>query len=173
MNTLDLMIKTERLSLVSIGLVYRDNIFLEFTEEITVYMFPQPSDKIAGIDKFINSSLKGMEEGSNIQQVIINSKTGEFLGCAGLHKINTKTPEFGIWIKLGAHGNKYGLEAMSGLKDWADKHLDYEYIKYPVAVANIPSRKIAESLGGKIEREYVGKKQNGELMDEVEYRIYK
>ncbi len=62
---------------------------------------------------------------------------------------------------------------MKGLKEWADNNLEYEYIKYPVAVKNIPSRKIAEFLNGKIEKEFIGSKQNGEAMEEVEYRIYK
>ena len=163
MDTSRLIINTERLILVPISLNFRDNIFQEFTKEITILMFPQPSGKIEDTMVFINGSLDKMKAGKTVQQVITNSSSGEFLGCAGLHEIDTKTPELGIWIKASAHGNKYGREAMQGLKDWADKNLEYEYIKYPVAVENIPSRKIAESLGGKIKREYADKNQNGEL----------
>ncbi len=173
MNTSNLIIKTERLNLIPISLDFCDDIFQEFTKNITTFMFPQPSGKKEDTIIFINNSLNKMKTGKTIQQVIINLESGEFLGCAGLHDINTKTPELGIWVKASAHGHKYGREAMHGLKDWADKNLDYDYIKYPVSVENISSRKIAESLGGKIEREYIDKNQNGGIMNSIEYRIYK
>ncbi|MDZ4875470.1 MAG: hypothetical protein CLLPBCKN_004866 [Chroococcidiopsis cubana SAG 39.79] len=69
-----------------------------------------------------------------------------------------KTPEFGIWLKT-AHGRKYGLEAIRGIKNWAEQNLDYEYFLYPVNRANIASRKIPETLGGKVVREYEHKRQ--------------
>ena len=102
-----------------------------------------------------------------------NKKTGEFLGCIGLHHIDQNDPEVGIWIKKSAHGSKYGLEAIKALKEWADNYLEYEYIRYPVVGDNIASRKIPEVLGGKVAREFIGKNVKGEAMDKVEYRITK
>jgi RimJ/RimL family protein N-acetyltransferase len=172
MTTENLTIKTARLLLKPISLEYCDDIFKEFSKDIAVFMFPQPTGNITDTENFINSSIEKMKAGSEAQQVITNAATGEFLGCAGLHHVDTATPELGIWLKKSAHGNKYGQEAMRGLKEWADNNLKYEYLKYPVAIANVSSRKIAESLGGKVEKEFVGKKQDGEEMLEVEYRIY-
>ncbi|MEI7616912.1 MAG: GNAT family N-acetyltransferase, partial [Actinomycetota bacterium] len=128
MDTSELIISTNRLRLLPISLEYRDIIFQEFTKEITVFMVPQPSDEINDTTLFVTSSFEEMKAGKIIQQVIINAKTNEFLGCAGLHGLDTATPELGIWIKASAHGNKYGREAMQGIKDWADKNLTYEYI---------------------------------------------
>ncbi|MEH2435865.1 MAG: GNAT family N-acetyltransferase [Nostoc sp.] len=83
------------------------------------------------------------------------------------------TPELGIWLKKSAHGHGFGREAIHVLKDWVDKNLEYNYLSYPVDKRNIPSRKIAESLRGKIFREFQQINKSGYLLDEVEYRIYK
>ena len=72
-----------------------------------------------------------------------------FLGCCGFHSEESPTtPEFGIWIKKDAHGNKYGREAIKILRHWAIENIDFDYAIYPVDKGNIASRKTAESLGG-------------------------
>lgn len=172
-DTTTITLETERLLLVSIAPAHREDIFREFTKEITVYMFPQPTGDIADINAFIEESLAEMKAGSNLQLVALDKQTKEFLGCMGLHHIDTKTPEMGIWLKKSAHGNKYGQEAMAAIKRWADAELEYDYILYPAGIYNIASRKVAESLGGKLIRQFTGKNQLGEPMEEVEYRIYK
>jgi [ribosomal protein S5]-alanine N-acetyltransferase len=95
------------------------------------------------------------------------------LGCAGLHGMLKKNLEFGIWLKKTAHGYKYGREAITGIKKWAEQNLDYECFLYPVDRANIASRKIPETLGGKVVREYEHKKINGNVLYLLEYRIDK
>ncbi len=99
MNTTNLVIKTERLLLIPISMDYCNSIFKEFSEEIAVFMFPQPAKSIGDTENFINDSIEKMRVGSDIQQVITNLATGEFLGCAGLHKINTTIPVLGVWLK--------------------------------------------------------------------------
>ncbi|MFA5248881.1 MAG: hypothetical protein WC415_06760 [Patescibacteria group bacterium] len=56
MDTLELAIKTDRLSLVPISLNYCNYIFKEFTKQITVFIFPQPTGKIDDIIMLINKS---------------------------------------------------------------------------------------------------------------------
>ncbi len=165
-------IETKRLLLKSISLEYKENIFKEFTPEIAFYMIPKPAESIRETVDFINSSIKENSEGKNLQIVILDKNTKEFLGCGGLHHLDTKTPELGIWIKKSAHGHGYGMETMRALKDWADSNLDYQYIIYPVADKNIASRRIPESMGGKIEKEIDGKNGSGQNMHFVEYHIY-
>ena len=172
MNTTKVKLTTKHLLLVPISSKYREEIFKEFTKGITQFMFPQPSGDIKDIDNFISNALSRMKKGSNLQLVALNKKTKEFLGCVGLHEINKKNPEMGIWLKKTAHGHRYGQEAMKAVKEWADKNLTYDHIKYPVAVKNIASRKIPELLGGKAVREIVGKNSLGKKMKEVEYWIY-
>lgn len=165
-------IEGERLLLVPITMQDKDEIFKEFSEDVTTYMLPATPKDISETEKFIEDSLKGLEDGSNLQLTIFAKESGEFLGAGGLHHVDKKTPELGIWIKKSAHGNSYGKEAIALVKRWADENLDYDYILYPAAEENTASRKIAESLGGKIEREYKEKTQNNVTYNFIEYRVY-
>lgn len=166
------VILTDRLKLVPTSLKYAPEVFKEFTEEITTYMFPKVPQDIHDTETFINTSIKKMENGEELQVVILDKKTGDFFGHGGIRKLNTDTPEPGIWIKKSAHGNKYGREAVKALKEWIDKNYKYKYIMYPVDRENISSRKIAESLGGIVEVEYKKINESGNELDIVEYRIY-
>jgi [ribosomal protein S5]-alanine N-acetyltransferase len=172
MNLSNLKITTERLLLVPIDMSYADIIFQEFTPEITTYMGPKSPDKIEETQEFITNSIEEMKAGTDIIVVILNKETKEFLGCSGMHRITTKTPETGIWIKKSAHGNKYGREAVTSLKEWTDKNFSYDHIIYPVDKDNVGSRKIAESLGGEIKAEQKVENMSGNILNEVIYWIY-
>lgn len=170
---MSITIQTTRLSLIPISRDYAQDIFREFTKDITTFMYPKPADKIEETYRFIDDSIKKNNIGEQLQIVIFHTRTKEFLGCAGLHYINTRTPELGVWIKKSAHGFGYGREAIAGLENWAQKNLDFDYIKYPVDKRNTPSRKIPESLGGVVATEFKQKNMSGDELDEVEYRIPK
>lgn len=173
MNTTQITLTSDRLQLVPTSEQYAEEIFREFTKDITTYMFPNSPDKIAETVSYIRSMQEKMQNGEEFPVVILDKKTGEFLGGGGAHKLTSSTPELGIWIKKSAHGNRYGREAVHKLKRWIDDTIDYEYIIYPVDKRNIPSRKIAESLGGIVEAEYQKQNISGNILDVVEYRIYK
>lgn len=173
MDLSNVIIETERLRLVPISPQYREESFREFTPEITRFMLPKSPDTIEETDAFIASAELDLKNGKNLTIVVLKKETNEFLGCGGLHHIDTQTPEPGIWIKKSAHGHGYGVEAVTGLKEWADKNLEYEYLKYPVDKINIASRKIAESLGGIVKQEQMTVGMGGQQLDEVEYHIYK
>ncbi len=79
----------------------------------------------------------------------------------------------GIWLKSGAHGNRYGREAINFLVQWTVENVDFDYLRYPVDRANIPSRKIAESLGGTVYEENRVETMSGGILDEVVYKITK
>jgi [ribosomal protein S5]-alanine N-acetyltransferase len=169
---LGVKIITENLLLIPISMEFKNQIFEEFTEYITVFMHPKPPSEKGDTEKFINDSLRGLKENTNLQLMILSKDGKEFFGCAGLHHVDRATPEFGIWIKKSAQGNKYGLEAIAALKGWADDNLDYNYILYPVAEQNIASLRIAENLEGKLARRYAEKNQSGKILDILEYHIY-
>ncbi len=172
-NLLQLEITTDRLILRPVSMAERDSIFREFTPEITRFMMPLSAERIEDTEKFINDSKQKMANGEEVTCAVFEKSSGEFLGTGGIHRINTSTPELGIWIKKSAHGNRYGREAVAGFKKWADENLVYEYIIYPVFKENIPSRKIAESLGGKLAGESEKKTGAGVNMTSLEYRIYR
>ncbi len=167
-----LVLESERIRLVPTTLADAEVIFQEFTEEVTRYMYPKPTGNIQNTIDFITDSRVKMEQGINLQITIFDAKTGEFLGGGGLHRLDTMTPEFGIWIKLSAHGHGYGREAMWLIKKWAEDNLKYDYLLYPVVDVNFPSRKIAESLGGVYVREYDDVDVRWGPMHLVEYHIY-
>lgn len=173
MNTSNLVIESPNLIIKAISLDYAPDIFKEFTPEITVYMSPKSPDKIEETIAFINTATQENETGVSFQAVIVDKNTGEFIGCTGLHHIDTPYPEFGVWIKKSAHGHGYGKEAVLAMKTWADQNLTYEYLLYPVDKANIASSRIPESMGGKVVKEYTKTGLGGNILNIVEYRIYR
>ena len=172
MKLIEVEIFTPRLKISPINQKYASIIFSSFTKDIVKYMYPRSPDKIEETIEFIKTSLAGIENGSNLQMVILNKDNDNFIGCLGLHDINTRTPEIGIWIRKEYHGYNYGKEAVRYLVFWVAANLEFSYLRYPVDRRNVPSRRIPESLGGIIEKEFKSISQSGFELDEVEYRIY-
>jgi [ribosomal protein S5]-alanine N-acetyltransferase len=167
----ELEILTNRLLLLPISQKYQEDIFREFTKEVTTYMYPRPPQDLTETEEFINDSLREMQTGNHLVIVILKKDSQEFLGCTGIHEIHSKNPVFGIWLKKSVHNLGYGLETMTALKNWVDENLDYEYLIYDADQANIPSRRIAEKLGGQIVKEYDKTNLSGRVLQIVEYRI--
>ncbi len=172
MDIMNALITTDRLILRPIEESDAEAAFQSLNTAVTRYMYPQPATEVSKTRSWIVHSIKQMKEGSNVQMVVLDRESKDFLGCAGLHNIHTETPEFGIWLKMDAHGHGYGREAIHALHQWALQNLEYDYIKYPVDRRNIASRKIPESLGGVIEKEYESPNAVGKMLDIVEYWIY-
>ena len=108
-----LRIEGARIVLQSVDESYAEDMFKEFTSEMTRYMCLKTPEKIEEILSFISESLEGMRAGRDLLLVITKKDSGEFLGCCGFHgRDNPDTPEPGIWIKKSEHGNKYGREAV-------------------------------------------------------------
>ena len=171
-DLLSLVITGERIRLLIINSKFERDIFREFTNEVTTYMIPSPAKNIEETRNFIATSRLGIEAGYNLQFVVVSQTTGEFLGNCGLHGENkVKTPELGIWLKKDAHGKGYGREAVRTLVDWSKKNINLDYFIYPVDRRNTPSRKIPESLGGKIIEESQIKTPIGKILDFVVYKI--
>ena len=58
MNLSDITIETKNLLLKSISMDYKEEMFKEFTSEITTFMFPKTPEKIEDTIKFIETTLK-------------------------------------------------------------------------------------------------------------------
>jgi homoaconitase/3-isopropylmalate dehydratase large subunit/RimJ/RimL family protein N-acetyltransferase/8-oxo-dGTP pyrophosphatase MutT (NUDIX family) len=161
----------EDYKIVPVSLDYAEEIFQSFTHEITHFMIPKSPDKIEDTIKFIEDSIKENKANERLRLFILNKNNNEFVGSFGLGKIRTKEPEFGIWIKKEYHGKKIGKKAVVALKNWAEQNFDFDYFIYPVDKNNIPSRKIPESLGGKIIDEYKVTNQSGNVLDIIDFKI--
>jgi ribosomal-protein-alanine N-acetyltransferase len=171
-NPLEIVLESDRLRLVSTSEAYAQTIFSEFTPDITTYMFPRPPDEIEETHAFVRDSRLKMANGGELNMAVLLRTTDEFLGHAGLHHIDSDTPELGVWIKKSAHGLGYGREAITVLTHWAFANLRVRYLIYPVDRRNLPSRKIPESLDGVVEAKYERVNQSGRTLDLLEYRIY-
>ncbi|MDB9527041.1 GNAT family N-acetyltransferase [Oscillatoria sp. CS-180] len=161
-----------RVWLRSISDYFAEAIFKEFSDEITEFMIPKPAETIDDTLAFIHSSIQGMKEKYEVIFVILDKSSEEFIGCCGVHgQANARTPELGIWIKKSAHGSKLGREAIHLTCQWALETIDFDYLTYPVDRANIPSRRIPESMGGIIFEEKQVETRRGTQLDEVVYKI--
>ena len=166
------IIETERLTIYPLEVKHTQDIYNNFNKEINTFMTSAPPKKLSDTEEFVSGAIKKNQDSKDFHVVFFN-REGEFIGGGSLSHIDTSTPEFGVWVKKSAHGNKYGREAMTALKLWADQNIEYEYLKYPVAIQNIASRKIPESLGGIVKDEYKRmRRQTGKFLNCVEYRIY-
>lgn len=163
----------KRLLCKTLCMEYAEDIYKHFTAKITKYMWPNAPKTQAEIDQHILEQQQAMSKREELALLVLKKDTKEFLGYISIHKLNTATPEMGIWLKEEAHGHGYGFEALSLLKNWAEENLSFNYLKYPVEKNNLASRALAEKLGGKVEAEYLKKSESGRILDEVEYRIYK
>jgi [ribosomal protein S5]-alanine N-acetyltransferase len=171
-DLLSLIIESERLRLVIVSDDYAANIFQEFTHEVTLYMYPSPAVNIEETRNFIAGSRKNIQAGCNLQFVILDKLTANFLGCCGLHgENNVRKPELGIWLKTSAHGNYYGREAIHTLVNWARQNIDFDYFIYPVDRRNIASAKIPQSLKGKVIKEFSDRTSSGKNLDMTIYQI--
>jgi len=166
----DFLIETKRLQLCLISREYQADIFREFTETVARFLINKPTGKIEDTISFIDKSRAASLAGRNCQLVAVNRKTGEFIGCLGVHHLD-ETPAFGLWIKESAWGQGYGREALSALKSWAKKNLTVSHVLYPVFFDNLRSRRLAESAGGIFQRAMVGCDTRGQETDEIEYFI--
>jgi RimJ/RimL family protein N-acetyltransferase len=167
-----IQIESDRLRLLPTSEAYADVVFREFTSAITTFMSPAPASTIDETLAFFRGARAGVESGRELQVVVLLKPADEFIGHAGLHGLDTAAPELGIWIKENAHRHGYGREAVTALCAWALGHLDFEYLTYPVDRRNGPSRRIPESLGGTVAREYEETNASGTLLNLLEYRIY-
>lgn len=173
MDLMKIEIIEDNLKLRTISFEDKEDIYREFTDEITKYMYPSTPKDISDTIDFIDSSLATVKAGLNIQLVLEDSKTGEFFGCVGLNRIDKDTPEFGIWLKKAVHGKGYGKKSIKMLYDYANSKFDVKYYIYPVAEENVPSRKIPESLGAIVDSYKKIETQYGKVLNIVEYHILK
>ncbi|WP_161569630.1 GNAT family N-acetyltransferase [Veronia nyctiphanis] len=169
---LDLAIRGDRIVLFPVHDRYAETIFTEFNASITRYMIPKPADDISEIREFIDVAKTAMTLRTSVFCAVCCKQSHEFLGiCAFEGQKSASTPELGLWIKKSAHGNRYGLEAMETLFNWAIDNIDFDFAVYPVDKANAPSSAIAEHLGGEIAYEKLAKSQSGFTLNEVVYHV--
>ena len=172
LNFRSVAINAERIRLQAISRKFTEEIYQNFTPNITQYMMPAPPSERADTAAFVESALLGLDRRDDLNLVICLRDGGEFLGICGLYaRGHPNEPELGIWLKKAAHGHGYGLEAITALKKWADSQLEYERLLFPVDRRNTPSRRIPEELGGRMIAEKKITSMSGTELDIVVFAI--
>ena len=164
-------LETERLLLKAITRDYIDAIFRAFTAKIAQHMTSRPATYRTETEAFIITAMQENEQQTGLTLAILDRQTADFLGVVSLRVLNSPQPELGIWLKKEAHGQGLGREAVRALKNWADARLTYDYLRYPVDYRNKASRRIAESLNGRIGREFTTHNGSGMPLHILEYWI--
>lgn len=169
MNLLNTQIETERLHLVPATVDFVEDSFREYREPVIQYMNWDRPEHLEEVKGRIIIHEQQMKAGKKLALVILSKESGEFLGRMALEDVQTKHPEMGGWLKESAQGYGYGREAAKALKEWAEAHLDYDYLLWPCALENKASCKLAELLGGTIGKRYVKTNARGKTFDFVDY----
>jgi RimJ/RimL family protein N-acetyltransferase len=142
-------ILSDRLRLARYKLSDAEEIFASITPGLTRFMTWDPPESLEQLKSIGQSHLPSADQ-TDIVFSIRHCETSEFLGLCSIDELLSAMPELGIWIKESAHGHGFGREAVAALHGWASSFLDIEAFKYPVAEENVPSRLIAEALGGTV-----------------------
>lgn len=122
--------------------------FAAITPGLTRYMAFDPPVSEQAFAAVWTTWLPTIADGTDVTFVIRLRTDDAFLGLAGLHRTTDVEPELGIWIAEAMHGHGYGHEAVAAVRALASRRLDRAAFRYPVAEQNLPSRRLAESLGG-------------------------
>jgi RimJ/RimL family protein N-acetyltransferase len=125
-----------------------EEIFAAVTPALTRYLSFEPASSLEALKATLASWLPAMTVGTDLHMALRRRETGEFIGMAGAHRIATPLPELGIWIKEPAQRQGYGREAVAAIRDWVADVRRPEGFHYLVAEQNLPSHRIARSLGG-------------------------
>lgn len=164
-------IETNRLLLVPVSTQHISDIFQEYREPMTKYMNHPTTGTLEELTERHKKWRRQLKAGTRLFMATLLKASGEFIGCFAIDGIGTMDPEMGGWLKKSAHGQRFGQEAAAGLRKWAQTHLTYHHLKWPCAKANIASCKVAEALGGKVEKQYKKTNTSGYTWDFVEYWI--
>jgi RimJ/RimL family protein N-acetyltransferase len=167
-----LELRSQRLTLKAFAPADAAEAFAAITPDIPRFMSWEPPASEAELAAALASLGEQTKAGRAFDPVTIRlAATGEFLGLAGIHKLDTPEPEPGVWIKQARHGHGYGREAVAALIAWAAAKLGFASVIYPVAERNAPSRRLAEALGGVLVGRRPLVKPSGVAFKLVLYRV--
>lgn len=145
--------------------------FAAVTPTVARFMSWEPAPSLEAFELTWQSWIPKMRAGTDVSLTVRHKLSSEFLGTAGVHNTDATEPEVGIWIKESQHGYGYGREAVAMIVAFAANDLGKRAVVYPVVERNGSSRRLAESLGGKIIGTRLLRKAGGIEHPEVVYRI--
>ena len=175
-----LPISTPRLQLELVSMKYVEEIFKEFTDEVTKTLRASTPKKIEEEAERVIRSQEKYKQWTDMNLVVTDTQ-GNFIWWCGIMHVNTPTPEIWLRIKQSERRKWYGKEMVWALIKRLETYKDFEYIVYRAQKGNMGTRKIVESFGWILQLNAEGKENifmepkfdNSSSFECVEYRIYK
>lgn len=158
---------------------YVQEIFKEFTDEVTKYLRASTPKAIEEEEEWIVKSQEKYKQWTAMGLLVTDTE-GEFIWCCEIMGLTTNTPELGLWLKASARWKWYGKEMIGALIQRLENHKKFDYIIYRACKDNVGSRKIAESFDWVLQLNAEGKENifledkfnKSSSFEAVEYRIY-
>ncbi len=164
-------LETGRMTMRAYREVDAPEIHAGVTPDVARYMTFEASQTVDELVAVGRIWLANQKTGKEMAVVLRDRTDGCFLGMSGLHYRNDPEPEVGIWIREDRWGQGLGREAVGTLVRFAGAALEEPSVVYSAVEANVPSRRIAEGLGGRLFDARTLKKPSGTRLPLVVYRI--
>ncbi len=164
-------IVTERLTLKAFQAADAATVFSAIDPTLARFMVWDPPSSNEAFSTTAQDWEARIAAGTDLPLTIRVTATGDFLGMATLQSIDTAAPRMGVWMREGAQGKGYGREAARAALDWIGTTLGVEAVHCPVVAGDIPSRRLAEALGGAKGETTVHRKATGVELRVMDFRI--
>ena len=150
-----MFIETPRLRLRPLTLVDFEAIYAVIGDPLTMRFYPAPYDKQGTLD-WIERNLRRYEkDGTSLHAVVLKS-TNETIGDCGPAWQETdagRELEIGYHIRRDCWGHGYATEAAKAAMTYAFENFAVDHLISLIRPDNIPSRRVAEKNGLRIDRE--------------------
>lgn len=103
------------------------------------------NDKI--LREFIRISQIEQQRGTCLVMAVLDKNTKEFLGSCGIHDINVRNAELGLWLKESAQGKGYGTQVVETMLQICKEHTASKSVIYCLEQENKASIGLCEKFG--------------------------
>jgi RimJ/RimL family protein N-acetyltransferase len=165
------LLQSSRLNLFVFQINDLVDIYPCVTATLTRYMAWEPAQSFTEQEKIGQQWLLAEAKNTDRHFVLRRKQDQGFIGLIGVHRMQTSTPELGLWIREDCHNQGFAKEAILEVFRWASTHVSAQYFLYPVAINNHPSRKLAEFLGGTVTAHKIEKKYEAVIYHIPPYQI--
>jgi len=155
--TADLVLETERLRLRRFRREDVDAVFAIIGDEITMQHYPKKFSR-ADAEEWIERNLRRYDEHGFGLFAVVLRHSDELIGDCGViaQIVDGKTePEVGYHFRRDQWGHGYATEAARACMEFALRRLGAEKVVSLIRPENMPSRRVAERNGMRIERQVV------------------
>src|SRR3989339_118632 len=151
------ILETERLQLREFTLDDVDALATIFADPITMQFYPSVKTR-EETKQWIEKNIERYKKNSFGLWAVVRKDTDEFIGDCGITIQNIdgeEKPEIGYHIRRGYWKMGYATEAATACRDYGFNVLGLEELGGDIRAENFASRKVAEKIGMKLQKEYI------------------